>query len=147
MITCISKYKGDWKAASRNPYPRKNLLRDGLKRRSMGGMKSATCLCTLLLFLQQSNGCDSSQKTAPSVAKEIHLPPLHRFVNVSSPPSPGVALDTVTGQYCKTWDWTYKAKSMDGGMDMLPTCLSIFHGNPAQADPTDPLRLFQPSPK
>jgi hypothetical protein len=60
-----------------------------------------------------------------------HFPPLHRFENVSSPQSPGIALDTVTGQYCKTWEWTYKTATMNGGLDTVPTCLRIFRETPS----------------
>jgi hypothetical protein len=56
----------------------------------------------------------------------VHHAPIHRFENVTIPGESGVALDTVTGQLCKTWLWAYKADSMSGGLDTLPTCVSIF---------------------
>lgn len=109
------------------------------------GMKSAICLCALSFALQLS-ACDKGAKPAEhaSVARERHFPSLHRFVNVSSPSSPGVALDTVSGQYCKTWEWTYKTATMNGGLDTLPTCLSVFHSIPAGQDDNDPLGILQP---
>ena len=97
-------------------------------------------------MLLQSNGCNEGQKgAAPSSAKDQHYPPLHRFVNVPSPGSPsGIALDTVTGQYCKTWEWNYKATAMNGGLDTLPTCLSIFNDFPAgESSKNDPVGLSQ----
>jgi hypothetical protein len=83
---------------------------------------------TALLVLQQAAGCNEQPKPA---AKARERPPIRRFENVSTPQSPGVALDTVTGQYCKTWDWTYKAESLNGALDTLPTCLSIFQSTPS----------------
>ncbi len=120
-----------------SPKPRKIRLRDGQKRRSMGGMKAAVTLATAMLVFQQSLGCNQSTKP---VEKVRHYPPIHRFVNVPSSVSPGVALDTVTGQYCKTWDWAYNNASLKGGLDTLPTCLSIFQGTPS--NPNDPLGIL-----
>jgi hypothetical protein len=88
-------------------------------------MKPAYLLA--LLLLQQPSGCNDAPKPVANVRHNS----IHRFENVSNPPSPGVALDTVTGQYCKTWDWTYKAESLNGGMDTLPTCLSLFKSTPS----------------
>lgn len=98
-------------------------------------MKIATYLLTSLLLYQQSNGCDQTQ-TQPKVGPaKMERPPIHRFENVSLPSSPGVALDTVTGQLCRTWEWVYREKNAPGrgGLDTLPTCLSIYQGTPAQA--------------
>jgi hypothetical protein len=100
-------------------------------------MKAAMCLLGMVLLVDSPNGCDQSTKTAPpsspSTAKTKHYP-LHRFENVSSAQSPGIALDTVTGQFCKTWEWTYKVKSLNGGLDEVPTCLSIFRDFPSEED-------------
>jgi hypothetical protein len=89
-------------------------------------MKSA--YLSALLLLQQPSGCNEASKP---VANVRHNLPIHRFENVSNPQSPGIALDTVTGQYCKTWEWTYKAEALNGGLDTLPTCLSIFKSAPS----------------
>lgn len=95
-------------------------------------MKSTVCFVALLL-LQQQSGCDQSPKP---VEKEKRLPPIHRFENVSEhSESPGVALDTVTEQLCKTWDWSYKNTAMSGGLDTLPTCLRIFQDTPTSEEP------------
>jgi len=86
-------------------------------------------IVVIAAVLLQQSGCDEqAPKTAAQPAH--HYPPIHRFENVSSPVSPGVALDTVTGQYCKTWEWMYKASGMKGGLDLLPTCLSIYQDTP-----------------
>ncbi len=111
----------------------------------MVGMKAVAGLSLLFLALLQSNGCkDSTKAPSPTAdpAKERISLPLHRFENVSSPSSPGIALDTVTGQYCKTWEWTYKAAAMNGGLDTVPTCLSVFRDYPATGDPKDPFSQF-----
>jgi hypothetical protein len=92
-------------------------------------MKSA-CLFALLL-IQQASGCNDRPKPVPSVR---HNPPIRRFENVPSAGVAGVALDTVTGQYCKTWEWSYRAESLSGGLDTLPTCLSIFKSTPLDDD-------------
>ncbi len=112
-------------------------------------MKVAAVLIASLIALMQTNGCDEPTKpvTPNSTAKEPRLPPLHRFVNVSSPASPGIALDTVTGQYCRTWEWSYKVASMNGGLDTVPTCLRVFQSIPAGEDPKDPLGILPSDPK
>jgi hypothetical protein len=92
-------------------------------------MKSAYFIA--LLLLQQASGCNEAPKSAERAHRS---PPIHRFENVSSPQSPGVALDTVTGQYCRTWEWTYKAEALSGGLDTLPTCLSVFKSIPSKDD-------------
>jgi hypothetical protein len=92
-------------------------------------MKTAACL-VVSLFLISLAGCDQPAPTP----KEHHVPPIHRFENVSTTGATGVALDTVTGQWCKTWEWVYKADSMSGGLDTLPTCLSLYNLTDAQAE-------------
>ena len=94
-----------------------------------GAMKIATFL-VIAAFIFQQSGCEQAPKPTAPPEKVRHSPPIHRFENVSTPASPGVALDTVTGQYCKTWDWAYKASGLSGGLDTLPTCLSIHQSAP-----------------
>lgn len=108
----------------------------------MGGMKLALYFAALLMIFQLATGCDEPAKSADPVVKVSRLPLPHRFVNVSSTNSPGVALDTETGQYCRTWDWTYKSSSLNGSLDTLPTCLSIFQGTPPNSK--DPLGVLGP---
>lgn len=90
-------------------------------------MKIASLLAISLFFLQLDD-CD--QKPKP-IAKERHYAPIHRFEHVTIVGSPGVALDTVTGQWCKTWEWAYKNTSLNGGLDTLPTCLSVYQRTPS----------------
>lgn len=87
-------------------------------------------IVVIAAVLLQQSGCDEqAPKTATQPAHRY--PPTRRFENVASPGSPaGVALDTVTGQYCKTWEWTYKASGLNGGLDTLPLCLSLYEGTP-----------------
>ena len=91
-------------------------------------MKVAACLVALLA-MQQADSCNTSPAPAP---KEALLPPIHRFESVSGVGQTGLALDTVTGQWCRTWDWSYKAQSLNGTLDTLPTCLSLFNSYQAK---------------
>ncbi len=99
--------------------------------------------CAALAAVLQANGCNSMQPKSDPV--KIERPPLYRFESVSNG-SPGVAMDTVTGQYCRTWDWTYKAESMSGGLDTILTCLSIYKWTPAVKDTEAPAALIEPVP-
>lgn len=95
-------------------------------------MKVAACLLALALVLDDPIGCDKPEPKPVVQAK--HYPPIHRFENVPGVGVAGVALDTVTGQYCKTWEWLYRgnaAQSLSGGLDTLPTCLSIYQNTPS----------------
>jgi hypothetical protein len=96
-------------------------------------MKFAAVFIALAL-LQQSSGCDQSPKPVEPPRPIKHYPPIHRFENVSGVGVAGVALDTVTGQYCKTWEWAYKSNAQNGGLDLLPTCLSIYQGTQASEE-------------
>lgn len=98
----------------------------------MAAMKLAACLLALAIFLDQPTGCDQHPKPEAPTAK--HYPPVHRFINVpGSFNATDVALDTVTGQLCRTWVWQYRSDKDPnaGGLDTLPTCLSIFQSFPA----------------
>ena len=103
-------------------------------------MKAAACALALIFLLDDPVGCDKPQ--AKPVIEAKHYPPIHRFENVTSTGQLGVALDTVTGQWCKTWEWVYRgnAQSLSGGLDTLPTCLSLYRQVP-QTD-TDPFKQF-----
>src|SRR6185437_9088155 len=95
-------------------------------------------LAVLTIPLVCCLGCGDllqNQKAEPTK----HRPPIHRFENVSEhAASPGVALDTVTGQLCRTWDWNYKNESLSGGLDTIPTCKSIFDSTPSNDDNSSP---------
>jgi len=79
-------------------------------------MKTVLSGAALTLLLV---GCESSKPVAAPIER--------RFEGVSGVGEQGVALDTVTGQWCKTWDWSYKNDAMSGGLDTLPTCVSIYN--------------------
>jgi hypothetical protein len=86
-------------------------------------MKIAAFL-VMSFLLQQADSCEQKPKAA---APEMPpSPPIHRFESVSTVASTGVALDTVTGQWCRTWDWQYKAQPSADSLNTLPTCLSLF---------------------
>lgn len=51
---------------------------------------------------------------------------MNRFENVPNSGSPGIALDTVTGQWCRTWDWHDLKGNSKSDLGALPTCLSLY---------------------
>jgi hypothetical protein len=86
----------------------------------------------------RSIGCNPDPRPAqPPTKPQRHYLPIHRFTNV-----PGrynatdVALDTASGQLCRTWTWEYRTEKNPnaGGLDTLPTCLSVFQNYPTDAD-------------
>ena len=64
--------------------------------------------------------------------------PTARFQPVTNayPIGAHIALDTVTGQLCRTWDWVYLNKLVSGyeAPDSLPLCVEIYRNS--HADPT-----------
>ena len=94
-------------------------------------MRSAACF-TLLLLLQQTNGCNPDQPKPAAEPKS--RPPIHRFEPLAATGQQGVALDTVSGQWCKTWEWAYKNDSYTGSLDTLPSCLTIFKAIPSEGN-------------
>jgi hypothetical protein len=99
-----------------------------------------------ILCLAPLIGCEQppEQNTAamqhPPVTL-IHSHPIHRFENVSPIGGLGVALDTVTGQWCRTWDWDYKGTAVRFDLNTLPLCKSLYDSYPAD-DSTDPFAQF-----
>src|SRR5216683_679408 len=93
-------------------------------------MKSIAIAVASLALFQQSVGCDQAKPT-PKPAKITF--PIHRFERPASV-APDIALDTLTGQYCKTWEWKYKKSELAPTADLqdLPTCLSLFTSYPSQ---------------
>lgn len=89
-------------------------------------MKVAACIATAIA-LHQSLGCNP---TTP----EFTRPPVHRFENISVPGESGIALDTVTGQWCKTWEWEYKQEVKEKSLGTIPTCESLFLLTEAQVN-------------
>lgn len=98
-----------------------------VKKGNIGGMKVVAYFVASLLL----SGCDQTPpKPAQAAQPKSEGPPIHRFESVSTTGSLGVAMDTATGQWCRTWDWSYKATTLNGGLDTLPTCLSLFQQTP-----------------
>lgn len=95
-------------------------------------MKRIVCESLLLLVLVPATGCMQPSTAAP--AAKTHHAPLHRFEHLSLAGQAGVALDSVTGQWCKTWEWTYRSDKMNGSLDTLPTCLSLYNTYPIQVE-------------
>ena len=92
-------------------------------------MKSFAIAVAGLVLFQQAVGCD--QKPAPKPTKISY--PIRRFDREAGMP-PDMALDTLTGQYCRTWDWSYKNPTAVGSADVqtLPTCLELFSQYPSE---------------
>jgi hypothetical protein len=102
-------------------------------------MRVISCFA-LAVFLQQTNGCDQPPSAAkPDPPKAIH--PIARFVPVDTHGSSDVALDTMTGQLCRTWEWQYRGSNNPnkGGLDDLPVCYQIYLQYPY----TDPVPAVQ----
>ncbi len=60
---------------------------------------------------------------------------LRRFERVSDrdpADTSQLALDTVTGQLCRTWDWSFKNQSLNGAFDKLPLCVDIYRQFPSE---------------
>ncbi len=97
-------------------------------------LKLATIAAGGLLFFFQKD-CQESKPAVPMT--KVHYP-VHRFEK-TEPNSPGIALDTVTGQFCRTWDWKFVGKPNDNGISTLPTCIELFHSYQTDASyPTPP---------
>jgi len=99
-------------------------------------MKSAICALAIFLALDDPIGCDKPAPSPKPIEKTKQLPPTHRFENVTNPPSPGLALDTTTGQYCRTWSWVYAKIPNAHDLNELPTCKQLYM-NPEE--PNEPL--------
>jgi hypothetical protein len=108
------------------------MVNSGLICESMAGMKVLVFAVATLAVAIQDVGCENK----PAPAKPTHVTlPVHRFDREANMP-PDVALDTITGQYCKTWDWYYKNPAAVGSADVqtLPTCLDLFNKYPSVYD-------------
>jgi hypothetical protein len=97
-------------------------------------MKISACIAASVLLLQQGGCYESKPSTPPAVVspKPVYS---QRFLPVPSPqtgmfgvPWTGYfALDTQTGQLCRTWDWGYIGNGKKvNDLDQLPTCLSLY---------------------
>jgi hypothetical protein len=105
-------------------------------------MKVIVSLAASLLLLQQTNGCDQPQQK-PAEQPKPQRPPTHRFEAVPTVGAQGIALDTVTGQWCRTWDWMPRdPKAPVDGLNTIPTCFSLFQ---SQGSAEDPLGILNQS--
>jgi hypothetical protein len=99
-----------------------------------------TALCLISLV-----GCEQPPSPTRTQTQQpvtpVHRPPTHRFENVSPTGSMGVALDTVTGQWCRTWDWDYKGSAQRFDLNTLPLCKSLYDSFPSD-DSDDPFAQF-----
>jgi hypothetical protein len=111
-------------------------------------MKTRLRAVVLIVGLVQLLGCDEGAKdsghgpsqTTPAIQTESPHPDMaHRFVLVEH--HTDVAFDTLTGQLCRTWDWsltgaTNKPDPVTGNFpqrapgELTPTCLSLYEQNP-----------------
>lgn len=86
-------------------------------------MKVAAVFALLALLIQQPIGCNQN---APKKSLKPTEPPIRRFEPVVTHGTSDVALDTKTGQLCRTWDWAYKSNPTANDLNALPTCYSLF---------------------
>jgi hypothetical protein len=95
-------------------------------------MKSVAMFAATLL-LYQANGCDQSQSAPkPPWLTKSERHPIHRFENVPTVGASGIALDTVTGQWCRTWDWVPRNPNAPlDGLSTVPTCIGLYRDYPS----------------
>ena len=105
--------------------------------------RSAT-LCLVAVASGGLSGCDdvmkkNDTKQKSQVVKQNRVP-VHRFVSTREL---SLALDTQTGQLCRTWDWSLSGKQKfdaDGNPvprtygEFTPTCLSVYEQYPSGVD-------------
>jgi hypothetical protein len=97
-------------------------------------MKPASALLLPAFILLQTDSCDRKEAPPPPAPKHYVRRIEHRFENVSPTGALGVALDTMTGQWCRTWEWQYKNNAQSGSLDTLPTCYQLFQDEPAEIE-------------
>lgn len=101
----------------------------------MGERLIAKSTLALLFVLGVSLiGCNGTSGKAVQTAihkgspEEGHVKsPFRRFEPVYSKDGHGIALDTVTGQWCKTWNWKMHPRNPSvKGLNDLPLCTAIY---------------------
>jgi hypothetical protein len=120
----------------------------------------ATCLLAAAMILLDA--CDDIAKNfgyiparnVKQFPKRERPTPTHRFILTRS--GAEVALDTQTGQLCRTWDWqpAGKTKSYPESEvnpqrilgEYAPACLSIYQQYPTVAGPDDRLVIPDEQP-
>src|ERR1700746_357638 len=125
-------------------------------------MKGSLFASALFVGVALLSGCDDIAKglgyvpTKAEAAKQTkpdHRPPTHRFVLAEH--HADIAFDTVTGQLCRTWDWSLQGShpKVDPSTgttpqraegEFAPTCLYLYEKSPSRFDSPAPLGLFHP---
>lgn len=77
-----------------------------------------TALASVALI--QADGCPSKPIDSARPTQ-----PIGRFVPVTNHNLLDLAVDTVTGQMCRTWNWQYKPD--ENGLAGLPLCNDLYH--------------------
>jgi hypothetical protein len=102
--------------------------------RQAGGL--ALLLVASLLLMGQSACLPERSKQTPAPAPMVQQP-YQRFVRIASFPAGQLnwALDTKTGQVCRTWDWQVVGeKPNPKGLQIdlsTPTCLELYKADAA----------------
>jgi len=123
-------------------------------------MEGSLRAIALIAALAALCGCDEVAKDlgyvpvkaeASKQTKPERPSPTRRFVLVEH--HSDIAFDTVTGQLCRTWDWSLLGphpKADPSGTvpqraegELAPMCLSLYQQYPSRTDAADPLGLFQ----
>jgi len=97
------------------------------------------------IALIQTSGCSNDPQPKPTMELRKPLGPMvRRFESVPTAGSQGIALDTVTGQWCRTWEWTPRdLKPAPDIVGSLPSCLTLFKTTPAETSPLDILQTVK----
>lgn len=84
--------------------------------------------------LRSGNAQDVRSPAPVATAKRYITRPPHRFENISAPGVSGVALDSMTGQWCRTWAWNYIKKPDANDINTLPLCEQVFVAYPSEIE-------------
>jgi hypothetical protein len=93
-------------------------------------MKFAVVIGLAILLAQ--NDCDSSKQNSPPVQQSAEKKPPHpinRFEKLQNF-RVDVALDTKTGQLCKTWQWISTNRQNPDSYEDLPLCIALYNQYP-----------------
>lgn len=84
----------------------------------------------MAILLAQSD-CDNTKQSAPPVQSVERKPshPINRFEKIQNF-RVDVALDTKTGQLCKTWEWQSTNRQNPDSYENLPLCVDLYNRFP-----------------
>lgn len=94
-------------------------------------MKMSMALAAFM-FLSSSNGCDEisdKSQPVPPPKQEAHSRPIGRFEKLQNF-RVDVALDTQTGQLCRTWYWQSTDRAHPDSYEDLPVCVDLYQQYP-----------------